>query len=288
MSVETIAQGAYRAPGQDNFQDRPRACFGFTLIELLVVIAVVAILAALLFPVFAAAQDSGRRARCALQLKQLVEASIAYADDYDGRYVPAAKDIYSTNRQRWHGYRDKSKTDFDSRKGPLWNYIARCGGLKKCPSAQNLQDLTTQTGAFESGCGGFGYNAAYVGGTYYKNIPVVAQEIASLASDIADPPRTIMFADAAMAKNFPTAHMIEYSFVEPPFIVTADGPGDEVTSPSMHFRHNGRINVGWCDGHVSSQKMTFTRPGLNAYRRDNEGASLGWFGPDDNSLFDNR
>lgn len=56
---------------------------GFTLIELLVVIAIIAILAAILFPVFAKARESARKASCASNLKQLGTAILMYASDYD-------------------------------------------------------------------------------------------------------------------------------------------------------------------------------------------------------------
>jgi len=57
--------------------------FGFTLIELLVVIAIIAILAAILFPVFAQARASARQTTCASNLKQFALASLMYAQDYD-------------------------------------------------------------------------------------------------------------------------------------------------------------------------------------------------------------
>lgn len=57
---------------------------GFTLIELLVVIAIIAILAAILFPVFARARAKARQAACMSNLKQLATATIMYAQDYDG------------------------------------------------------------------------------------------------------------------------------------------------------------------------------------------------------------
>jgi len=56
---------------------------GFTLIELLVVIAIIAILAAILFPVFARAREKARQASCQSNLKQLALAALMYAQDYD-------------------------------------------------------------------------------------------------------------------------------------------------------------------------------------------------------------
>ena len=56
---------------------------GFTLIELLVVIAIIAILAAILFPVFARARENARKANCQSNLKQLAQATLMYAQDHD-------------------------------------------------------------------------------------------------------------------------------------------------------------------------------------------------------------
>ncbi len=56
---------------------------GFTLIELLVVIAIIAILAAILFPVFARARENARRASCQSNLKQITLGAIQYTQDYD-------------------------------------------------------------------------------------------------------------------------------------------------------------------------------------------------------------
>ncbi|MGD9495733.1 MAG: prepilin-type N-terminal cleavage/methylation domain-containing protein [Armatimonadota bacterium] len=64
---------------------RPRA--GFTLIELLVVIAIIAILAAILFPVFARAREKARQTSCLSNLKQIGTAMLMYAQDYDERFV---------------------------------------------------------------------------------------------------------------------------------------------------------------------------------------------------------
>ncbi len=62
---------------------------GFTLIELLVVIAIIAILAAILFPVFARAREKARQSNCQANLKQIGLSFNMYAQDYDGRVLPA-------------------------------------------------------------------------------------------------------------------------------------------------------------------------------------------------------
>jgi prepilin-type N-terminal cleavage/methylation domain-containing protein/prepilin-type processing-associated H-X9-DG protein len=65
---------------------------GFTLIELLVVIAIIAILAAILFPVFARARENARRASCQSNLKQIALGFQQYIQDYDERY-PIAQGV---------------------------------------------------------------------------------------------------------------------------------------------------------------------------------------------------
>lgn len=122
---------------------------GFTLIELLVVIAIIAILAAILFPVFARAREKARAATCMSNLKQLGLALEMYSSDYDDLYpwavdpadqflpqiwasypawqamiptMPRLKDVlmpYTKNRQIWQCRSDKGFTVLEGTGLPL-------------------------------------------------------------------------------------------------------------------------------------------------------------------------
>ncbi|NLO07609.1 MAG: DUF1559 domain-containing protein [candidate division WS1 bacterium] len=74
---------------------------GFTLIELLVVIAIIAILAAILFPVFARAREKARQTSCLSNLKQIGLAFMAYAQDYD-ECMTLAPDAGALSHHWWN------------------------------------------------------------------------------------------------------------------------------------------------------------------------------------------
>jgi len=82
-----------------------RSSQGFTLIELLVVIAIISILAAILFPVFARARESARRASCASNLKQIALGVLMYRQDYDEKFpkiiINTASNTTPSNPYGW-------------------------------------------------------------------------------------------------------------------------------------------------------------------------------------------
>src|SRR3954464_7719733 len=104
-------------------RNRPRA--GFTLIELLVVIAIIAILAAILFPVFARAREAARKATCQSNLRQLGVAAQMYLQDNDGAYFPHD---WQTNHY-WFG--QVTGSTVDRTQGLLYPYIKNFD-IQKC------------------------------------------------------------------------------------------------------------------------------------------------------------
>ena len=75
---------------------------GFTLIELLVVIAIVAILAAILFPVFARAREKARQASCSSNMKQIALGIMQYSQDYDEMLPPSRNNSVANRATPWH------------------------------------------------------------------------------------------------------------------------------------------------------------------------------------------
>src|SRR5580693_3758166 len=76
---------------------------GFTLIELLVVIAVIAILAAILFPVFAQAREKARQTACLSNMRQMGLAVQMYTQDFD-ECLPLAASATDTGFLNWHHF----------------------------------------------------------------------------------------------------------------------------------------------------------------------------------------
>ena len=102
---------------------------GFTLIELLVVIAIIAVLAAILFPVFARAREMARKTTCISNEKQILMGLTMYAQDFDGRTPKGAMDWWTQN-----GYCD----DYSVPAGwPFWTW-GPCGSRPQVTWRQQI------------------------------------------------------------------------------------------------------------------------------------------------------
>jgi prepilin-type N-terminal cleavage/methylation domain-containing protein/prepilin-type processing-associated H-X9-DG protein len=116
------------------FRQRARTGIAFTLIELLVVIAIIAVLAAILFPVFAQAREKARQAACMSNLRQIGTAFAMYTQDYDD-LLPDRRDLKITLPGGWKPWNTWPTSD--PRAG--WAALAldpylRNNGIWSCPS----------------------------------------------------------------------------------------------------------------------------------------------------------
>jgi prepilin-type N-terminal cleavage/methylation domain-containing protein len=117
-----------------------RAKKGFTLIELLVVIAIIAILAAILFPVFARARENARRASCQSNLKQIGLGVLQYIQDYDEKYVPTF-----VNLDGAAGYTPSVAANADQGWSQIIQPYMKSTQLLQCPSETNAPGNASTT-----------------------------------------------------------------------------------------------------------------------------------------------
>lgn len=97
----TVRRGGRGAEGMSAVTSAGR---GFTLIELLVVVGILAVLAAIIFPVFAAAREKARATQCIANLKQLGQAMEMYSSDCDEQYPLATDPADSELPEIWSGF----------------------------------------------------------------------------------------------------------------------------------------------------------------------------------------
>jgi prepilin-type N-terminal cleavage/methylation domain-containing protein len=144
----------------------------FTLIELLVVIAIIAILAAILFPVFAQAREKARQASCQSNLKQISTGFMMYVQDYDETYPPWTTNACGTLPGGAFGFQYLFPNIVDPYiKQGVTQTSATGGDLKgvwACPTAKASLSSFSNTYAYNyytfggtSNCTGAGLSAAY-------------------------------------------------------------------------------------------------------------------------------
>ena len=203
---------------------------GFTLIELLVVIAIIAILAAILFPVFARARENARKATCQSNLKQLAAAALMYIQDYDETLPPHR----CACNNLWQSYDCYFQAIFPYTKN------VKC---YECPS----DTVGPNTGCARVQWGpdmwparkSYGYNKSTAGAT--------------LAS-IKQPADTVMLGDSQRSTGY---------FGNCSATPESQCPWAQVTGGQTH--HDNKSNIAFQDGHVKTVPYDRLKRGLGIY-----------------------
>jgi prepilin-type N-terminal cleavage/methylation domain-containing protein/prepilin-type processing-associated H-X9-DG protein len=240
----------------------------FTLIELLVVIAVIAILAAILFPVFSQARESARQITCASNMRQLGLAFAMYNSDYDERWPPA----YSVGQpspsfspsQPWIGY-DNNNTSHDDGEftgsvvetaqlpihpGAIDPYLKN-EGIKRCPDMPGGWQMALALNGFSSVNPSAYYttNPAAEGNEYS---PFYKSKSLDLATG-----RYFAVTAADSEIDEPAATLTMWEHENPDPMCNFLQPADWLTSPPggtyrdhFHLLHRNGATTLWADGHV--------------------------------------
>jgi len=174
---------------------RNRVKTGFTLIELLVVIAIIAILAAILFPVFAKARENARRASCQSNLKQLGLGIMQYTQDSD-EVFPMTR--YPGNQAASDAPWGAQKVVNFGWEHAIYPYV-KSTQIFKCPSSSKGFDFDSTTGqgadnGWRTGAVQYGYNRA-IGGDWGVTESWGPGGAAINNADLTFPTMTIMATD---------------------------------------------------------------------------------------------
>lgn len=252
---------------------------GFTLIELLVVIAIIAILAAILFPVFAQAREKARQISCISNMKQMGLGIMQYHQDYDEQLI---KDYYGfpSDCASWPGGGPHSQVNFYSWRYAVQPYI-KSQQVFACPS----NAFANQSSAwYFSSSRADGVNDDFLPSSYAVNQDVIGFAYGYCAapslhvgySSIAQidaPANQIMIADTRAPYNDTKAKWVGADSVG-----AANGPG--VPGAGTDFKggtvpnfgplgefqnHQGQVNFMFADTHVKSMKLVRTVQPVNMW-----------------------
>ncbi|HEX2999987.1 MAG TPA: DUF1559 domain-containing protein [Armatimonadota bacterium] len=201
---------------------------GFTLIELLVVIAIIAILAAILFPVFARARENARKTSCLNNCKQLGTAFMMYTQDYDERLPMGAN-----SSSRWH------RDIVPYTKNP---------GVMICPSKTNYAL-------------GYGYNTNLGGWGFARALAEIpAPADTALICDTAQCNTSVTNNNDPVSWVDAQTGVTDWQVVFP---TNWDGSGSLYTTDDQWgnnsrrpvARHMETLNVIYCDGHAKAMNI---------------------------------
>jgi prepilin-type N-terminal cleavage/methylation domain-containing protein/prepilin-type processing-associated H-X9-DG protein len=201
---------------------------GFTLIEILVVIAIIAILAAILFPVFARARENARRASCLSNIKNLGLAVMMYTQDYDER-MPRTTTCGSATLETG---KTTGSSCGDGQYLHLWQHVIY--PYVKNPQAYlDASASVTWDGSY-TGHMAFGYNLG-LSGTALAGIP--------------RPSETILIGDSFYDGVSTSSTYSPNSYLLTPY------SGDLPNASLPDARHLDTFNMVYVDGHAKSQKL---------------------------------
>ena len=218
----------------------------FTLIELLVVIAIIAILGAILFPVFAQAREKARQTSCLSNEKQLILATLMYTQDWDERYAVTHHDLGS----------GETIKDLYTWYVPLQPYIKN-DGIFHCPS---LNDTPTvfpsdlfNADVWKTYRTDYLINGFFAHGIALAGISAPASQIV-----IAERHAGIAFFDYHPWASAPDDNW-ERGFLDGSGYKIGDvGSDSQVPGIGNIGRHSGGDNYGFMDGHVKFARFKQT------------------------------
>ena len=214
---------------------------GFTLIELLVVIAIIAILAAILFPVFAKAREKARQSSCLNNVKQITLGLMQYTQDYDERFTGGASTHWGDVGTGYPGYPNQPYGGYVDAIYPYVKnvqvFICPSDSLKDCLSNANVGGAHT-------------YGSNYLPGTYPN------QQLSYVYNYYFQSTNRTLGSIDAPAETCLMAEGIQRPYIY--YVGTASPYYLNVAEARMlgGCRHNEGMNIGYVDGHAKWQNKT--------------------------------